>query len=77
MIKNILKIREESNTYLTHVRRHPWSKMSSKIDEIGAFTTDESHSVAESFYFIYFHRALLAPVMSTDVSQEGVALFPF
>ena len=28
-----------------------------------------------SLYFI-FHRALSATVMSTDVSQVGVALFP-
>ena len=32
--------------------------------------------LAESSYFIYFHWALSAPAMSTDVSQVGVALFP-
>jgi hypothetical protein len=31
--------------------------------------------LAESSYFINFHQALSAPVMSTDVSQLGVALF--
>ena len=26
--------------------------------------------------FIYFHRDMSAPVMSTDMSQVGIALFP-
>ena len=34
----MLKRREESNTYLTHVCRHRWSRKSLvKIEEIGAF----------------------------------------
>ena len=32
--------------------------------------------LAESSDFIYFYRALSAPVMSSDLSQVGVALFP-
>ena len=37
--ENILKRREESDTYLTHVCRHCWSRKSlMKIDEIGAFS---------------------------------------
>jgi len=39
MIRNILKWREESNTYLTHVCRHCWKrKISMKVDRIGAFS---------------------------------------
>jgi hypothetical protein len=39
MIKNILKRREESDTYLTHLCGHCWSRKSlMKIDEIGAFS---------------------------------------
>ena len=34
-------------------------------------------ALAESSNFIYFHQALSAPAMSTDVSQVGVALSPF
>jgi hypothetical protein len=37
-VKNILKRREECETYLTQVYRHHWSRESPmKIDEIGAF----------------------------------------
>ena len=32
--------------------------------------------LAESFHFIILHQALSAPVMSTDMSQVGVALIP-
>ena len=32
--------------------------------------------LAKSSYFNYFHCALSAPAMSTDVSQVGVALYP-
>ena len=32
--------------------------------------------LAESYSFINFHHDLSAPVMSTDMSQVGVALFP-
>ena len=38
---------------------------------------DESHSDGWKLqYFIYFHRDLSTPAMSTDSSQLGVALFP-
>ena len=47
--------------------------MTMKIDEIA----DEGHSAGSKLlYFIYFHRHLLTPAMSTDISQVGVALFP-
>ena len=60
MIKNILKRKEESDSYLTHVCRHNRSRqIMIKMDETGAF----------------FHRDLSAPVMSTDMSQVAVALF--
>jgi hypothetical protein len=32
--------------------------------------------LAESSYFINFHQGLSAPVISIDVSQVDVALFP-
>jgi hypothetical protein len=39
MIKNILKRREESDTYLTHVCRHRWSgPIRMKVDVLGAFS---------------------------------------
>jgi hypothetical protein len=53
MIK-MFKRREESDTYLTHVCRHHWSRKSPmKIDEIGTLSqqcgytsiVDESHCV--------------------------------
>ena len=50
-----------------------------KINETGAFSQllqlMKGTVLAESFYFINFHRALSAQVMSTDMSQVGVALF--
>ena len=55
LIKNILKRREESDTYLTHICRHCWSRKSSiKIDEMAfvscksrltTSTAGKSHSV--------------------------------
>ena len=33
--------------------------------------------LVEISYFIYIHQALSTPEMSTDVSQVGVALFPY
>ena len=39
MIKNMLKWREESDTYLTHVCRHCWSRqITMKVDVLGAFS---------------------------------------
>jgi hypothetical protein len=52
IIKEILKRREECDTYLTYVCRHHCSDISS------------------------FHWVLSISVMSTDVSQVSVALFP-
>jgi hypothetical protein len=34
MIKNILKRKKESDTYLATVRRHRWSRQIMKIDKI-------------------------------------------
>ena len=39
MIKNILKGREESDTYLTHVYRHRWrTQITIKVDVLGPFS---------------------------------------
>ena len=38
---------------------------------------DESYSVAESSYFINFHRGRSTPAMSTGMSQVGMALTLF
>ena len=50
------------------------------IDEIAAFSLFlqlmKATFLAESSFISSFHSALSAPVMSTDVSQVGVALFP-
>ena len=47
MIENILKRRQESDSYLTHVSRHRWSRKSQvKIDEIGGFNTKKYHVFA-------------------------------
>ena len=63
-IKNILKWREESDTYLTQVHRHHWSrKISMKVDGAGASSQTLWLSSATT-------------VMSTDVSQVGITLFP-
>ena len=90
MVKNILKRREESNTYLTNICRHRWRKRSSKkIDEVGAFSQHcgfhqlllsqlmKATVLAEASYFIHFHRALSPPVMSTDVSQVSLSSLLF
>ena len=40
-------------------------------------TADESHSAGCKLQkYIHFYRDLSAPVMCTDMSQVGVALFP-
>ena len=62
-IKYILRRRED--TYLAHVCRHRW-----RLLQLMKATV-----LAETSYFINFHRGLSAPRMSTDVSYEGVALF--
>ena len=67
MIKSILKRREESDTYLTHVCTHCWSRLLQLM---------KATALAESSSYIHFHRDLSAPVMSTDMSQVGVTLFP-
>ena len=42
-----------------------------------SYTADESRSAGWKLQiFIYFHRDLSAPAMSTNMSQVGVALFP-
>ena len=40
-------------------------------------TADENHSVGCKFYILSFHQVPPTPVMSTDVSQVGVTLFPY
>ena len=73
MIKHILKIREESGTYLSRVCRHRWCRqITMKVDVLGAVELMKAAVLAES----NFHRDLSAPAMSTDMSQVGVALFP-
>jgi hypothetical protein len=70
MIKNILKWREESDTYLTCVCRHCWSrKISLRVDGIGAFscTADESHSVG---WKLLFHLLSLKSFCSSDVYRR-------
>ena len=52
-----------------------------KKDENGAFSQQplqlmKATVLAESSVFIFFHRDLSAPAMSTDMSQVGIALFP-
>ena len=63
MIKNMLKRRKESDTYLATFRRHRWStQMTMKKDnllELSASTAAEEEVS-----------------MSTESSQVGVALFP-
>ena len=70
LIKYILKRREDSETYLTHICRHRWSRKSSmKIGGIGLplLKLRKATALAESPHSIYFHQALSAPVMSTNI----------
>ena len=47
-----------------------WSENKRKI-------CNEGHSAGRKLqYFIFFYRNLRTPMMSTDSSQVGVALFP-
>ena len=61
MIKDILKRREESDTYLTHVCRHRWSrKISMKVDGVEAFSLKLKSGRCRSLliilkYFLSFH----------------------
>ena len=82
LIKNILKGREESNTYLTHVCRHCRSRQIMMKMELSASTVafisykcDESQcwlKAPVSSIFI----VMSAPATFTDMSQVGVALLP-
>ena len=61
---NILKWRVGSDTYLTCICRHRWSRKSSvKLYSL-------------PFILYNFHRTLSVPAISTDPSQVGVTLFP-
>ena len=88
----MLKRRVECDTYLTHICRHRWSrenpvkvwnirsfqstlKFSSAVD-VDESTAYENHSIGWKVYIIFLQRILSAPVMSTYVSQVGVALYP-
>ena len=80
MIKNILKRREESDTYLIPVCKHRRSRqIKTKMDETGAFSKHcgflqlmKTTDLAESSSFIHFHRGLSSPAMCTDMSQVGI-----
>ena len=47
-----------------------------KMDVFGAVQLMKATVLAESLEYIHFHHDLSATVMSTDMSQVGVALFP-
>jgi len=65
MLENVLKWSTDSNTNLTVVCRHRWSRSSA----------DEDHSAGwKLLIFTYVHLRLSAPAMSTDNSQVGVAI---
>ena len=77
MQKNILKLREESDSYLTHVCRYHWSRqISMKVHGVGTLsqqhgfhqlyssTADESHSVGS--------KLLLHPLSSRFVCCSNV-----
>ena len=71
ILKNMLTRRKESDTYLATVSRHCWSR------QITMKIADESHSAGWKLQqFIYYHRDLPTPAMSTDSSQVGVVHFP-
>ena len=74
MIKNILTRRKESDTYLATVGRHRWSR---QIAITFPLQLMKATVLAENYpHFMYFHRDLPTPAMSTDSSQVGVTLFP-
>ena len=90
MIKNMLKWRKESDTYLTRVCKHCWSRqITMKIDKFPELSSRQITMKIDKFpelssssagwklqKFIYFHCDLSSPVMSTDMSWVGVTLFP-
>ena len=52
-------------------------RCSIQLDMLDSSSADEGHSAGWKLpHFIYFHRYLRTPAMSTDNSQVGVALFP-
>jgi hypothetical protein len=74
MIKNILKRRKESNTYLATICRYRWStQITMKIDKLLELSSAEEEVFLQ--YFIYFLCDLSTPAISADSSQVGVALF--
>ena len=86
MIINILKWREEIDTYLTRVCKHSWSRKSPvKIEEITSFSQHcRFHQLMKatvltenSYYCFYFHRTLFAPAMTTDASQVSISTLHF
>ena len=75
MIKNRLKWKKESDTYLTHICRHRWSREIMMKDDENIRKLMKARVLAESSVFILFHHDLSAPAISTDMSQVGVILF--
>ena len=85
-IKNMLKRRKESDTYLTTDSRHRQSpQIAMKVNKVFSFQPALQPSSTEWWrpqcrlkptHFIHFHRDLQTPAMSTVSSRVGVALFP-
>ena len=86
-IRAMSKRREECNTYLTHICRHHWSRKSLvKRLKLRSFqpTLLLSSAVDKKpqcwlkavSYSLSFHLVLSAKVMSSDMSQVGITLFP-
>ena len=69
----MLKRREASDIYITHVYRHCWSR-ENPVKRYNI--ANESHSVGWKLYILSFYWVLSPTVMSTDMSQVSVALFP-
>ena len=75
MIKNMLKRRKESDTYLaTNSRHHRSPQIAMKVDKVCNFQPALQPSLAEEGDD--FHCNLWTPAMSNVSSQVGVALFP-
>ena len=83
----MVKRREDCNTYLTHVCRHHYSGE----NPVKRWNIRSANTVAfiscNCFYRLWkpqrwlkaplsFHQVLYASLMSTDMSQVGVTLFP-
>ena len=75
VIKKILKTREECDICLTHVCRHRWRGEKIEYIEL-SYSWWKPQCWLKAPYIWSYHWALSATVMSTDVSQVGVALFP-